>query len=142
MGKEIKHFTDLIVWQKAHQLFLDAIEDVRKFPKTQAARIVANQLIRSIGSASANTAEGFNSRSLKKYIFYLDTSRNSSSEAENWYYKVRDARWLDIALCGKRIEVCSELQKMLYRMMEKLKKRLESRTSYLVPSAWYLVTVV
>ena len=55
----VKDFRELIVWQKSHQLFLDILEDIRKFPKIQASRIVIEQLLRSCGSISANIAEGF-----------------------------------------------------------------------------------
>jgi four helix bundle protein len=89
MSERVKHFTDLTVWEKSHQLFLDALKDIEKLPNSQAVRIVTDQLIRSLGSVSANIAEGFNARSLKQYLYYLDVGRNSSSEAENWYYKIR-----------------------------------------------------
>jgi hypothetical protein len=31
--KEIKHFKDLMVWQRSHQLFLDVVRDIETFPK-------------------------------------------------------------------------------------------------------------
>jgi hypothetical protein len=66
--KKIKHFTDLIGWQKAHQLFLNALKAIKHFPKTRAGTIVSDQIMRSIGSISAKTAEGFNARSIKKNV--------------------------------------------------------------------------
>lgn len=39
-------FTDLIVWQKSHQLFLDIVKDVEGFPRKRAADIIANQILR------------------------------------------------------------------------------------------------
>ena len=31
--KEVKHFKDLMVWQRSHQLFLDVVRDIETFPK-------------------------------------------------------------------------------------------------------------
>ena len=127
MGVEIKHFTDLRVWRMAHQLFLDALKDVEKFPKSAAGRIVADQLIRALGLVGANIAEGFNSRTTKQYVSYLDIARNSSSEAENWYYKIRDAKWLGEDIGNQRIKICIEIHKMLQRMITNLEKRKHKR---------------
>lgn len=123
MGKEVKHFTDLKVWRVAHQLFLDALKDVEKLPKSIAGRVVTGQLIRALGSICANIAEGFNSRTTRLYVNYLDIARNSSSEAENWYYKIRDAKWLNEEMANQRIKTCIEIQKMLQRMITNLEQR-------------------
>ena len=124
MSGKIKHFTDLKVWRMAHQLFLDALKDVEKFPRSRASAIVADQLIRSLGSVGANIAEGFNSRTTKQYVSYLDIAKNSSSEAENWYYKIRDAKWLDKDIANHRIRTCIEIHKMLQKMIANLEKKL------------------
>jgi four helix bundle protein len=122
---KIKHFTDLDVWQMSHCLFIETLEDVKKFPNTIGARIVVDQLLRSIGSISANIAEGFNSKTTKKYLSYLDISLNSSAEAENWYYKVGDANWLDKNTINKRVETCTIICRMLNAMINSLEKKLK-----------------
>jgi len=121
--EKIKHFTDLEVWQMSHRLFIEALEDVKKFPNTIGARIVADQLLRSIGSISANIAEGFNSKTTRKYLSYLDISLNSSAEAENWYYKVRDTNWLDKNIVNRRVETCTIICRMLNAMINSLEKK-------------------
>ncbi|MDI6690179.1 MAG: hypothetical protein QMD66_07660 [Actinomycetota bacterium] len=42
MKDEIKNFRDLPVWQKAHKLFLETVEDVNKFPKNKVAIFSSN----------------------------------------------------------------------------------------------------
>ena len=123
--EKITHFTELKVWQSSHKLFLTALEDIKHFPKDIAGRVVADQLIRSLGSIGANISEGFNSRTTRQYISYTDIARNSSSEAENWYYKIRDANWLDMNLSNFRIKTCNELCKMLLSMIAHLEKRVK-----------------
>ncbi len=56
---EMRSFEDLIVWQKAHQLFLDVVGDVDRFPNGRVSAVIANQLLRSAGSISANVSGGF-----------------------------------------------------------------------------------
>ena len=68
MAEQVKHFTDLKVWRKAHELFLGVLKDVEKFPRIRGAGVVADQIIRSVGSIGANIAEGFNSRTRKQNI--------------------------------------------------------------------------
>lgn len=119
MGR-VRHFTDLVVWGRAHTLFLDLLEDIRKFPKEQASRIVIDQMVRSVGSISANVAEGFNSRSTKQYLNYLDISKRTTAESENWYYKARDAGMLERAISDQRIAECVEISRMLQGLINSL----------------------
>jgi len=58
----MKDFRDLIVWQKAMGLFEDVVKDAEKFPNTEVARIISNQVLRSVSSVSANIAEGYGRR--------------------------------------------------------------------------------
>jgi len=50
----MKDFRELIVWQKARDLFERVVRDVEKFSNTRAARVIGNQVLRSVGSISAN----------------------------------------------------------------------------------------
>lgn len=79
-----------MVWQKAHKLFLQLTHDVEAFPRTKAATIVADQLLRSVGSISANIAEGFGRRTGAEYVHYLIVARGSTTEIANWFMKCRD----------------------------------------------------
>jgi len=118
--KRVSHFTDFLVWQKAHNLFLGMIEDVDKFPRKRGADVVADQILRCIGSISANIAEGFN-RSTKKFLSALDIALGETNEAENWLYKIRDARILDTQSCNLRIEQTKEIGRMLNGLKRSLK---------------------
>jgi four helix bundle protein len=53
-GGEIKTFRDLIVWQKAHDMDLRAIELVTSFPSAQVFWVIGDQLLRASTSISAN----------------------------------------------------------------------------------------
>ncbi|MCK4235293.1 four helix bundle protein [candidate division WOR-3 bacterium] len=60
-------------------------------------------------------------------VNYLDIARNSSSEAENWYYKIRDAKWLDKDVANQRIKICIEIHRMLQKMITNLEKKVGTR---------------
>ena len=124
LGKEVRHFRDLMVWQRSHQLFLDVVRDIESFKKDVVLKIIIDQIIRSIGSISSNIAEGFNSRTTKQYLSFLDIARRSAAESENWFYKLRDIGQLEQDKAEARINECVEINKMLYGLMNSLKKRI------------------
>ena len=93
---KIRHFTDLEVWQRSHRLFLDMLVEAEKFPNSSAARIIADQILRSCMSISANISEGFN-RSQRYFLNCLAISKGSCNETENWLYKLRDAGYISSA---------------------------------------------
>jgi four helix bundle protein len=64
---EIRSFEVLIVGQKAHGFFLDVVRDIETFSSGIAGRVIANQVLRSASSISANIAEGFGRRTGKAY---------------------------------------------------------------------------
>jgi four helix bundle protein len=119
----ITSFTDLVVWQKAHKLFLRLAHDVETFPRTKAAAIVADQLLRSVGSISANIAEGFGRRTGAEYVHYLIVARGSTTESANWFMKCRDLTYLPPQLAVEREADCQEIVKMLNAMIGTLRRK-------------------
>jgi len=118
----IKHYTDLIVWQRSHKLFLDIVKDVDIFPNKRAANTIADQIIRSSGSISANIAEGFN-RSKAKFLNSLDIALGEANETENWLYKIRDLRYIEIIIAENQIEETKIICRMLNSLIAKIKSR-------------------
>lgn len=116
---KITHFTDLEIWRKSHQLFLDVFDDVEKFPRKRAADILADQVLRSVGSISANIAEGFN-RSTRKFLNSLDIAVGETNEAENWLYKIRDTKLIDATTAPQRIEQCKQIGRMINGLIRSL----------------------
>jgi four helix bundle protein len=118
----VRNFTDLHVWQKSHQLFLDFVKDIRAMPNTRVTTILVDQTTRSIASISANIAEGFASQNPREYCRYLVIARRSASESENWFYKFRDAGIMGESIATARIETCVEISKMLYSLIQTIRK--------------------
>jgi four helix bundle protein len=122
-AKTVRHFTDLEVWRKSHNLFLETAKDIKNVSGTnEVARIIISQITRSIGAISANIAEGFNAVSTKEYIHYLDIARRSTAESENWFYKLRDCGLLNKDKVNIRIRSTLEIARMLQGLIKALVK--------------------
>ena len=115
--KKIRNFRDLVVWQKSHELFLRLAGDVEGFPGGIVSKVIADQVIRSSGSISANLAEGFGRRQGKEYVHYLIISRGSTTETWNWLMKCRDLGWIEAEEFGYYESVVEEILKMLNKMI-------------------------
>ncbi len=114
-------FTDLIVWQKSHQLFLDIVKDIEDFPKKKAADIIANQILRSSSSISTNIAEGNGRHKGREYEHYLIIARGSLTETENWFIKCNDLGYLEKDIFEKRVGVIDEILRMLNSLIGKVR---------------------
>ena len=82
--KCIRSYRDLIVWQKAHELAKTVISLCKRFPDTEEARVVKNQLLRSSTSVPANIAEGYGGNKGKVFLNSLTIARRESCEADYW----------------------------------------------------------
>ena len=120
MKKKIGSFKDLIVWQKSIELFKAACEDVEKFPNKRAAWIIEEQMLDSLGSISANIAEGFGRKGKSEFAYHLGVAKGSATESQDWYEKVSLLGFLDEDTVNKRITVLEEIQKMLNTLISKV----------------------
>ncbi len=120
MGK-IRSFTDLEVWKKADDLFIDAVNDMESFPRTRAGFIICDQLLRSVGGISANIAEGFGRRGRNEFSYCLGIARGEGNEALNWYFKVLRLKYVSEDIFLKRQDSLVQIQKMLSGLISKIK---------------------
>jgi len=122
--EKIRSFEDLHVWQKAHQLFLDVAYDVDRFPNRKISAVIANQLLRSASSISANIAEGFGRHMGREYTHYLIVARGSTTETINWCINCRDLKLVSLPVFDHRRSQLEEILKMLNRMISQQLKRI------------------
>jgi four helix bundle protein len=131
----IKHFTDLRVWQKAHELYVSVYKEIDKLPRTVAIRAMLDEVLHSTGSISAKIAEGFNSRNKRRYVFFLDVALRSTGEAENWLHKLVDCVLMERIKVQPWLDTISEIQRMLRAMIKKLDKRNNTHIQPVVSSS-------
>jgi four helix bundle protein len=86
---KINRFSELTVWQKAHELTLATYQLTEKFPRSEQFGIVS-QLRRSAASVSANIAEGFGRRTTKELLRCLQISRGELEETRYFLILSRD----------------------------------------------------
>jgi four helix bundle protein len=114
----MKDFRELKVWQKGMDLFDVVVKDVESFSKTEVARIIANQVLRSVSSITANIAEGYGRRKGKEFQHYLYIARGSTNETIDWYEKLSRLGYIEREVFEKRESLCQEIRAMLSKMIE------------------------
>lgn len=119
MSRDIRHYTDLRVWRKAHDLFLEMYRVAEGQQLDGPGWVVAQQVLRSAGSISANIAEGFN-RSRRRFANSLDIAAGEANETENWLYKMRDTGLITQNNATRLLKLSIEVQKMLYSLKTKI----------------------
>lgn len=85
----IKKFTDLRIWQLAHELTLKIYKLSKNFPKEEVYGI-GSQVRRSASSVGANIAEGFSRNTKKEYVQFLYVARGSLTETINHLILIKD----------------------------------------------------
>jgi len=122
MGK-VRSFRDLVVWQKAHELFLHTVRDVEGFPRTRVARIMTDQLVRAVASIGANIAEGYGGHKGREFQHYLIVARRSAVEAQNWFINCKDLGLIDGETFERRYQSCDEIITMINFALSSLRRK-------------------
>lgn len=117
---KIHNFTDLIVWQKAHDLVLLVYSETKPFPKEEIFGLTS-QMRRAAISVSSNIAEGFGRKSYKEKIQFYSISLGSLYELENQIYISKDLNYLSAPSSVKLLEQVSLVQRLLNAFISKSK---------------------
>jgi len=94
MKQPAKTFTDLVVWQKAHQIVLDVYCLSQAFPKAETFGLTS-QLRRAVVSIPANIAEGFKKRSKQDKARFMNIAQGSLEECRYYLILTRDLKYGD-----------------------------------------------
>ncbi len=94
MSQTIKHFKELFVWQKAHELTLLVYRTTGEFPHKEQYALV-DQMRRASISIGSNIAEGFSRLSIPDKIHFFVMSKGSLTELENQVFVANDVGYLD-----------------------------------------------
>jgi len=90
----LEKFSDLQVWQKAHQLVLRVYEITRIFPSDERFGLMS-QMRRAALSIPANIAEGFKRRGLQDKIRFYNTAEGSLEELKYFFIVSKDLNYID-----------------------------------------------
>ena len=91
MGKS-KKFEELIVWQKAHQLFLKVYKATSKYPKEELF-CLESQYRRAAVSVPAIIAEGYAKTGIRDKLKYYNIAQGSLNECFNYNILSKDLNY-------------------------------------------------
>ncbi len=112
-----KIFTDLIVWQKAHQFVLSVYKCTKIFPKEEIFCLTF-QLRKAAVSIPANIAEGFKKKGKLDKARFMNIAQGSLEECRYYLILANDLKYIDNRqLMGRLVEVSKLLDAYLRAIM-------------------------
>ena len=112
MFEPSKNFTDLIVWQKAHEFVLDVYKVTRTFP-TEERFALCSQFQRAAISIPANIAEGYKKLSKADKLRFLNIAQGSLEECRYYIILSRDLTYINIRNYNELIVRVEEVSRLL-----------------------------
>ena len=116
----IKSYRDLLVWQKAIDLVVEAYRATASFPKSETYGLTS-QIRRAASSIPANIAEGYGRGSRKEYVQFLTVAQGSLKELETHFIVAEKLSYLTATQASKILSETDELGRMLGSLIRKLK---------------------
>jgi four helix bundle protein len=93
MSGKITSFTDLIVWQKGHELVIQVYKITGTFPPKETYSLI-DQMRRAASSVTSNVAEGFGRQTYKEKVQFYYLAKGSLTELKNQIYIAKDVGYL------------------------------------------------
>ncbi|KAB7731278.1 four helix bundle protein [Rudanella paleaurantiibacter] len=115
--QKTQHFTQLIVWQKAHKLVLSVYQLTKSFPKDELF-CLTSQLRRSATSVPANIAEGYRKRTLPDKSKFLNIAQGSLDETHYYLILAHDLGYADTITLQSNLDEVSRLLNAYYGAIE------------------------
>lgn len=118
--------TDDVLWKvQVYRLALFAAEiswqDVTKLTQDRRTLAISDQLYRSLGSISANIAEGYSRGSGKDRARFYEYALGSARESRDWYYKGRHI--LGENVVHHRLDLLTQIIRLLLKMVPDQRQR-------------------
>lgn len=120
---KIQSYKELIAWQKAIEVSVLIYKLTDNFPKSEMFSLV-NQLRRASVSIPSNIAEGWARKGLGEYIQFLYIAYGSASEVETQLILSKQLKFGNIVEYEKIESILTEVQKLLYVLIKKLKNKI------------------
>ena len=93
-NKKIITFTDLVAWQKGHELVLAIYQQVKAFPANETYALT-DQMKRCAVSITSNIAEGFSRQSKKEKLQFYYIAKGSLTELQNQLLIAKDVHYIN-----------------------------------------------
>jgi four helix bundle protein len=111
--------------KRLYEYALEIIHFTDSLQKDMSSRVIANQLVRSGTSVTANVMEAQAASSRKDYINFYTHALKSANESKLWISLLRDSKKCGVEQAEKLINETGELSKILAASIITLKKNRE-----------------
>lgn len=109
---KIQHFTDLDVWQNAHELVLEVYKITKTFPEEERFGL-SSQMRRAAVSVTSNISEGFGRRNKKEKAHFYSMAQSSLGELQNQMLIARDVDYISGRQTQEWLDKSSVVHKQL-----------------------------
>ena len=113
-----KSFTDLVVWQKAHEFVLQLYRFTEHFPRAEIFPL-ANQMLRAAVSVPANISEGFGKRTTAEKLRFLNIAEGSVEESKYYLILSRDLNYGKVEKLQGALQMVAKLLAAYQRAISK-----------------------
>jgi four helix bundle protein len=108
MSTPAESFTDLIVWQKAHEFVLQLYRFTERFPRAEIFALTT-QMRRAAVSVPANISEGFGKRTTAEKLRFLNIAEGSLEESKYYLILSRDLHYGEVEELQKLLQSAARL---------------------------------
>lgn len=119
--KQIRDFTDLVVWQKAIQLGKEIHRLTKDFPTEERYGLTA-QVRRAAVSVSSNIAEG-HARQGNEFAYFLSIARGSLAETESQMLFAAELDYLQPQVVVPIRDLAGEIHRMAASLASKVARK-------------------
>ena len=119
---EVRHYSDLLVWQKAFDWVEVIYAATRAWPSDERYGLIS-QVRRAAVSVPSNIAEGCARRTTPDFLRFLSIARASLAEAETQLIIAQRLAYVEEAGLARLLEPADELSRMLSGLISKLEER-------------------
>jgi four helix bundle protein len=119
MGKKIKTYRDLNIWNVGVELVKEIYKSTEKFPREELYGLVS-QLRRSAVSIPSNVAEGFRRYHNKGYKQFLFTALGSCAELETQITIAKELKYIPVNKEVELLEKSDHICRMISNLIKKL----------------------
>ena len=118
----VRHYRDLIAWQKAMDLVVRVYEATKEFPPEEQFGLTT-QLRRAAVSVASNIADGQGRHATRDFLRFLSIAYGSLQEVETQLIIARRLEYLEESLQGGLFDLTNEVARLINGLMNSLSPR-------------------
>jgi four helix bundle protein len=116
-SQKMESFTDLVVWQKSHELVLLLYKATGKFPKAEREGL-ALRIRTAAAQVPVNIASGFKKRQKNAKIFYYRAAFTAIEQIRYDIMLAKDLKYMKEV--DGLLDTCDQIEKMMRRLIRSI----------------------